>query len=243
MRTTLFIVSIYLLFSSQTVLCDICTSGTSSLINIPVARVIPHEKVAIGISYVHHRVAYLAHGQFDNYPIYMSLGYLPRIEISAGVVFVPGEPSYDGTHTYKDGVISFQVLALKEHRYLPAIAIGARDIYSFILLNTSYLVASKTVVQNPTVQLLLHTGYGSDVINEHQGVPKHDKQHPVGHTIVGLFGGLELNVRPIGTFVLEFDSKKWNGGVKRQLLPHLAAELTMMQLMYICGGFQFTFHL
>ncbi len=221
----------------------ISLDGTSGLIHIPTAEVLSDQQVTFGLGYVHRQAAYLERGRCDNYPVYIVLGYLPRLEFSAGVTFVPGAKSYDGTNTYKDGVVSLQYLVLKERKYLPALAVGARDIYSFILLNTTYLVASKSIVAKPTIHWRLHVGYGSDVIDHHLGVPKKDRQFPVGHTIVGLFGGLEINWKNRLSYVLEYDSQKMNTGFRFHWLRCWQLDLVLLNMEYWSGNLNCSFSL
>ncbi len=222
---------------------DICTSGTSSLINIPVAQVTPHEYATIGLSYINHAAAWLSRGKFNNYPVYFSMGILPRLELSAGVVFVPGRKSYDGTSTYKDAVISIQYVFVREKKWLPAIAIGIRDFYSYMLQNTSYLILSRHIIHNPWIKAQIHAGYGSDVMKHHHGVPEQDRRIPVGHTIVGYFGGLSVTLYKRLMFLLEYDSTNWNAGMRIPLFHSLSAELSLMHLRYVSGGIQWAFHL
>ncbi len=221
----------------------ISLAGTSGLINIPTAEVISDQQVTIGIGYVDRHSAYLETGRCDNFPFYIVLGYLPRLEFSAGVTFVPGQQSYDGTNTYKDGVVSLQYLLFKERQLFPAIAIGARDIYSFILLNTTFITASKTIFEKSKTELRLHVGYGSDIIDHHLGVPKKDRNFPVGHTIVGLFSGLEINWRSAITFMLEYDTQKVNTGFRFRLLPNLNFDLDLLNMKNWSGSFNVSFRL
>ena len=76
-------------------IAGISLAGTSGLINIPTAEVITDQQVTIGMGYINRHSAYLERGHCDNFPFYIVLGYLPRLEFSAGVTFVPGQKSYD----------------------------------------------------------------------------------------------------------------------------------------------------
>ncbi len=221
----------------------ISLGGTSGLINIPSAEVITDQQVTIGLGYVNRHSAYLETGRCDNFPFYVVIGYLPRLEFSAGVTFVPGQRSYDGTNTYKDGVVSIQFLLLTERKILPAVAIGARDIYSFILLNTTFIVASKTILHQSKTSLRFHFGYGSDIIDRHLGVPKKDRKFPVGHTIVGMFGGLSISWNDMVTYMLEYDTQKFNTGFRFWLNPNLTFDLSLLSMENLSGSFNFSFNL
>lgn len=221
----------------------ISLAGTSGLINIPTAHVISDHSVIVGVGYVNRNSAYLENGRYDNFPFYIVLGYLPRLEFSAGVTFVPGDKSYDGTNTYKDGVVSLQFLLLKETKFTPAVAIGARDIYSFILLNTTFMVMSKTVIHKTHTNLKIHAGYGSDIIDHHLGVPKNDRKFPVGHTIVGLFGGFEINWKNAVTYMFEFDSQKPNCGFRFHPFSHFCFDLHLLNMEDLSGSLNFSFDL
>ena len=221
----------------------ISLAGTSGLINIPTARVSSDQQVTIGIGYVNRHSAYLERGHCDNFPIYIVLGYLPRLEFSAGVMFVPGQRSYDGTNTYKDGVVSLQYLLLKERKFLPSLAIGARDIYSFILLNTTFIVASKTIRNHSKSGFRFHFGYGSDIIDHHLGVPKKDRKFPVGHTIVGLFGGFEIQWKEKIVYMLEYDTQRINTGLRFRLKRYLDFDVCLLNMRDLSGGVNFSFDL
>ncbi len=221
----------------------ISLAGTSGLINIPAARVISDQQVIIGIGYVNRNSAYLEPGRYDNYPFYIVVGYLPRLEFSAGVTFVPGDKSYDGTNTYKDGVVSIQYLLVKEKRFLPAVAIGARDIYSFILLNTTFIVTSKTIIKKSNSAVTFHFGYGSDIIDHHLGIPKKDRHFPVGHTIVGLFGGLEFNWKNKISYLVEYDTQRINSGFRFHPLSHFYLDLHFLNMEDLSGSLNVSFNL
>lgn len=231
------------LTGNHSAFAGISLAGTSGLINIPTAEVISDQQATLGIGYVNRQSAYLQTGRCDNYPIYFVLGYLPRLEFSAGVTFVPGSKSYDGTNTYKDGVVSLQYLVLKERRFIPAVAIGARDIYSFILLNTSFLVASKTIFDRANADLRIHIGYGSDLIDHHLGVPKSDRKFPVGHTIVGFFGGMEINWKKALTYMVEYDSQKMNTGFRWRLNSYFCFDFCLLNMEDLSGSFNISFNL
>jgi len=218
-------------------------AGTSGLINIPTADVISDKQVTIGIGYVNRHSAYLEQGRFDNFPIYIVLGYLPRLEFSAGVMFVPGQRSYDGTNTYKDGVVSLQYLLLKEKKFLPSLAIGARDIYSFILLNTTFIVASKKYFSKSKSGFRFHLGYGSDIIDHHLGVPKKDRKFPVGHTIVGFFAGLDIQWKQKIIYMLEYDTKRMNAGFRFRLKRFLDFSVCLLNMKNLSGGVNCSFDL
>ena len=241
MKTYTFILT--LILSITKIYAGVWSSGTSSLINIPVARVTHSKNITIGAGYVDNRAAYLSDGRFDNFPLYITLGYLPRLEFSAGVVFVPGKRSYDGSNTYKDGVVSVQLLLLKENKFLPAIAAGARDIYSFILLNTSYIVASKTLINKTHSQLMLHWGYADDIFDQHVGVLPKDRNLPVGHTLVGMFGGIEIRWLDSISYMMEFDTQKINTGIRFQLNSNVECEFDLFNMSNFGGGFQVNFAL
>ena len=234
-----FIIQLY----SVNIYAGICISGTSSLINTPVAKVLDNRNIIVGIGYLNKNVTYLGNKQFNNFPFYVSIGYLPRRECSFGVVMAPGFESYDGTSTYKDAVISLQYLLFKESNWMPSVSIGIRDIYSFILLNTSYLVCSKTIFKQHKTSIQIHTGYGSDIMDEHQGVPLSDKKYPVGHTIIGFFGGFNINMGGWFSYITEYDSDILNTGFKLRLNNYIQLELNLMEMKYPSGGMQINFKL
>jgi len=234
---------VFCLSTSIKAFAGISLAGTSGLINIPTADVLQDQQVTVGIGIVNRHAAYLQTDRCDNFPFYIVIGYLPRLEFSAGVTFVPGQKSYDGTNTYKDGVVSLQYLMIKEKRFFPALAIGARDIYSFILLNTSYLVASKNIVRQSNTRVRLHLGYGSDIINQHLGVPKSDRGYPVGHTIIGMFGGMEINWKDSIVYMLEYDTRFMSTGFRFRLNPYLNFDIHLLNMEDLSGSLNLSFGL
>jgi len=232
-----------MLLTATTAHAGISLAGTSGLINIPTAEVIRDQQVTVGFGIVNRHSAYLRTHHCDNFPFYIVIGYLPRLEFSAGVTFVPGQHSYDGSNTYKDGVVSAQYLMIEEKPHFPAIALGARDIYSFILLNTTYIVASKTIVQQSNTQVRVHAGYGSDVMDRHLGVPISDRGYPVGHTILGLFGGMEINWKGSIVYMLEYDTRFMSTGVRFRLNPFLHFDLHLLNMEHASGSLNLSFRL
>ncbi len=242
-RTCSCFLLLFLCSPLNSALAKISLAGTSGLINIPTADVIEDRKVTVGFGVVNRNSAYLQPGESDNFPFYIVIGYLPRLEFSAGVTFVPGKPSYDGTNTYKDGVVSLQYLVMRENHLFPSVAIGARDIYSYILLNTTFIVASKTVVRGIKSHLRIHFGYGSDVIDRHLGVPESDQDNPVGHTVIGWFGGMEFKLNNSLLYMMEYDSKKINSGFRLQLNPYLYVDIAALNMEDWSGSFNISFNL
>lgn len=218
----------------------ISLAGTSGLINIPTAEVSSDQQLTLGIGYMNRHSAYLETHRCDNFPCYIVLGYLPRLEFSAGVMLVPGQKSYDGTNTYKDGIVSLQYLLLKEKKFLPALAIGARDVYSFILLNTTFIVATKTIFHQSKSSVRCHFGYGSAIIDHHLGVPKRDRKFPVGHTIVGVFGGLEFRWKEVVSYLLEYDTQRINTGFRFRVKSILNFDLCLLNMQDLGGGVNFS---
>ena len=120
---------------------------------------------------------------------------------------------------------------------------GARDVYSFILLNTSFIVSSKTIFQRNETKVKIHLGYGSDMIDQHLGVPKQDRKLPVGHTIVGFFSGFEIQWRESITYMLEYDSQKMNSGFRFRLSPYLNFDVSLLNMEDLSGAFNLSFDL
>jgi len=237
------LVCVFVLISMNAGHAGISLGGTSGLVNIPTADVLEDRQITVGLGIVNRHSAWLQQDVCDNVPFHIVIGYLPRLEFSAGVTFVPGRASYDGTNTYKDGIISLQYLLFRETRLTPDIAIGVRDVYSYILLNTSYCVMSKTIVRHPSSSLRFHIGYGSDMIDSHIQVADCDKDKPVGHTIVGTFGGLELNYHNFITFMLEYDTKRINSGVRVRINSSLYFDIDMLNMEDLSGSMNVSFRL
>ena len=119
-------------------------AGTSGLINIPTADILEDGEIVFGASYMESNYTHFDDVVYPITPLGLVLGYLPGLELSARLTVINGAPPQTaGLGDYKDGMASVQIRLKREGRYLPAVALGARDVYGFALFNALYGVISK----------------------------------------------------------------------------------------------------
>ncbi|OPX22385.1 MAG: hypothetical protein B1H02_06245 [Candidatus Latescibacteria bacterium 4484_107] len=223
---------------------DIALSGTSGLITIPTVDVLDDGDINIGISYLRQSYRHLDKPEtYDMIPLWVSVGYLPSLELSARLTTMPklsraGAPK----PPYRDGMLSFQWKVLGESRRLPAVAIGARDVYGFALFNTLYLVFSKHIPIH-RVRVGVHLGHGVDWMGGRYGVVDGGKTIPTTHRMIGTFGGIGIPITRTVDFALEYDTTKLNFGARVQLLSEIQFQIALLGGNHLAVGVNGGFNL
>lgn len=219
-------------------------AGTSGLINIPTASVLKDGGIVFGTGYVEGNYTHVDDVSYPMTPLWIALGYLPGLELSARLTIINGAPPQDaGLGDYKDGMASVQFRLKKEGQYLPAVVIGARDVYGFALFNALYGVISKGF-SLPYLQACRgHLGIGVDWMKGRHGVVDGGRNIPIRHDFVGLFGGIEARITDHLIAMAEYDTKKVNAGVRLRFLSHINVDLALMGMRDFGGGVSFSFSL
>ena len=225
-------------------------AGTSGLITIPVADVLEDGRVNVGISYLHRSYRHLDRpGTYDMIPLWVSIGYLPSLELSARLTIIPelgragGDPP-----PYRDGMASFQWRVFGESARLPAVVIGAQDVYGFALFNTLYLVLSKHMslrLPSPIhrVRVGFHFGHGVDWMGGRYGVVDGGKDIPTKHRMIGTLGGIEIPITRAIEFKLEYDTTKLNFGVSVRPLSGVQFQVALLRGKHVAVGANVGFNL
>ena len=138
---------------------------------------------------------------------------------------------------------SVQLRLTNDGHYLPAIAIGARDIYGFALFPGLYLVASKSLALRAMKSLRGHIGIGVDWLEGRYGVVDPGKDIPVRYNFLGLFGGLDAQLTKHIALMVEYDTKKVNAGIRLHSLSHFGMDLALIGMRAFGGGLGLFFHL
>ncbi len=226
------------------VCADIALSGTSGLITIPTANVLDDGDINIGISYLRQSYQHLDKPEtYDMIPLWVSVGYLPSLELSARLTTIP-KLSRAGADPppYRDGMLSFQWKVLEESRRLPAVAIGARDVYGFALFNTLYLVFSKHISIH-RARVGVHLGRGVDWMGGRYGVVDGGKTIPTTHRMIGTFGGIGIPITRTVDVNLEYDTTKLNFGARVQLLSGIQLQIALLGGKHLAAGIHAGFNL
>ena len=126
--------------------------GTIGLIQMPSARMMPAGSLAISWS---HSDPYLT-GSVLAYPFNWFEASYQYTDINNALYSLT--PSFSGDQTYKDKSFDAKFLLFKETNYLPAVAVGVRDMAGTGVFSSEYLVASKTISKGFRVSAGLGTG-------------------------------------------------------------------------------------
>jgi hypothetical protein len=135
------------------------------------------------------------------------------------------------------GSVRLRVLAEKQG--LPSVVLGGHDIVTSFgddipnnNFNALYLVTSKHFRLDPAINRLgLHLGYGVDwIVAENR-------------EFVGLFGGVSISPRSFLTLMLEYDTEKFNTGVRLSAFEHLELLIVLLNFDSLSGGINYKFRL
>lgn len=160
-----FVISILLLLlniSTFAYATGVSSNGISGLINIPDGRVTEKDFWTL---------SYSSNAPYNN--IFTAINLLPRLQLSAGIVEVPGIDGFANNqnyNNYKDKVFNAKLQLHREGQVLPSIAVGMNDFHGTGLFKSNYLVMSKKIGN-----LDATLGYGTDRID-------------------GIFGGLRYTI-------------------------------------------------
>jgi hypothetical protein len=174
----------------------------------------------------------------DLYRYYVTMGYLPFMEVSIRLA---------GNYRFRlkdfsiqwppDRGASVRIRLLKEKKYTPALVAGAHDFLSAfeddkaIWFNALYLVGTKNIMpfHDVPVEFGISLGYGTD---------RMEAKH---HEFVGLFGGASVQYRNFATVMFEYDTEKVNGGVKFVFFRHLRLILALLNMNSFSSGVSYAF--
>jgi hypothetical protein len=208
-------------------------NGTSGILMTPTADIAADGALAAGASFVDKKWAVDYRDKYDNVAYFVTLGYLPRLEMSMRVTVFPGSSFSleDPDRSEKDRMFSLKVLALKERGHWPALALGSEDLTGTKRFNTLFAVASKGLSLGRAGPLRLHLGYGSDQMDA--------KNHP----LVGVFGGLAKALWKGGELLAEYDTDKVNVGLRVEPVPYVSLLVSALNFESFAGVVNVNFQL
>ena len=202
-------------------------SGSTGLIYVPTADVVPNSSFAFGgviTDYQAFPGKSFSHFQGDNKPSfyfagYLTLGFVPRVEVTIrgnGMPWSEGPAGPDGPF-YTDGMFSAQILLLRGGGKMPSLAVGIQDAYGFLIFNALYGVATwRTHVWGPGLTEFT-LGWASDVYDEHIGTRDADSAYEVVHVLNGLLLGVEQPLTDRYSLLAEYDSVALNVGFRLRI--------------------------
>ncbi len=178
--------------------------GHSGALLTPTARIVHDARLSLGVGYLPARYAMLRRPRFGDKIYSLTLGYLPFLETTWGIL----RSDHIGNRWgIGDRFAFFRFRLHQENHRWPAVVLGLHDPFGIVgeewaqHLCAFYLVLSKT---HPLLNLpwTFTLGYGSGRIPAAQ------------HQLVGLFGSVTVEVRNDVSLILEEDTEKINMGLQ-----------------------------
>jgi len=220
--------------------------GPQGLILTPTAHTMPDGQIKFGYSKLNAPDIFIKWGDetTQNHLFYSTLVFIPQLEFSGLLTFAPGTSGNDGSDTYKDLAVFAQYHILKETAKRPGITLGLWDFHSYSYYNALFAVFTKKITNSHHYKIYSHMGYGVDWIDTHWGdVSVEDRSAFVPHHLVGVFGGIELKYQEIATLMLEYDTSKFNAGIRFFLFDTIDLNVTAMGFKTFCFGIHYRFSL
>ncbi len=210
-------------------------TGTTGLINIPTAYIIPDGKMAFGVGYTDKE--YSQHGpKYAHAQVvyYATVGYFPFLEVTLRVTAFPGHMDTGNYGTDTDRMSNLKLRALNESRYTPSILLGVNDFMgSSKHFNFEYVVISKSLHPPFVDSLGIHLGYATNPIKE-----------ATHYSMNGMFGGVEIHLCKFLAVMGEYDTKKYNAGLRITLFSDkISIDIDALDMRRVSGGASFSFGL
>jgi len=211
------LVAVAFLFQTPARAAGPALNGMTGLVNTPTAEVLPDASVRLSAAQIDEKWAFHGRGRMDNRVFAVTLGFLPRTEVSIRATWLPGLSLLEiRDATVVDRLAGGRFLVLREGARTPALAVGIDDVRGTRLFHSSYGVVTKTL--SPARPLLrVSVGYGTRLI------------HAGEYVLDGTFGGGEAGWGPVSA-LLDFDSEKWNSGARLTAFGRVSVGFALLDL-------------
>ena len=230
-------VILFLLILIRTISYSQNLEGMEGFFFIPSAEIYNDSKISFGTNYWNKDLVSFGNYQHDAVNYFLSLNFLPFIETSFRITRLNGLPSKN-FQAIGDRTVSIKIKLVEESHILPALSIGVHDLFTVfggqdaVHNNASYLIATKNFNFDLFISnIAITVGYGADILKA------------ANHNFVGLFGGSSLRLFEYFDLILEYDSKRLNGGIKAKLFNHFNMLLGAIDFKYVSGGISYSFQL
>jgi len=200
--------------------------GTTGLINIPTAEVLPSGTILFGVTVTEKKWAYFDRGDSDNWNYFFTVGFLPRVELSLRATYAPNDRLYLGaenTGTVDRGV-GGRLKIVKEGDLIPALSVGIDDARGTRRFHALYAVGTKGISVGQAGSLRVTLGYGSDTMDAKN------------YVLNGAFGGGEFVLGDTFSLAVDHDTEKWNAAARLTLFHHLQATFVLLDFDIPSGG-------
>jgi hypothetical protein len=207
------------------------TTGTTGLLNVPTAEMQRDGTFMFGGNYLPEAIMPTPL-DYNSGNYYLNITFMPFLEINYRCTFIKvknGKFNQDRSFAIRERV-------QREKKYIPAVVIGANDIYTSSLekgnqyFGAMYVVTSKNFVWNKN-WIETSVGYGFETFRNSQ--------------IIGLFGGMAFSPSCLKSLRLmtEYDTKVVNAGGSITLFNHLQIAVFAYDLRLLVGGLAYKIYL
>lgn len=198
-------------------------NGMTGLVNTPTAEVLADGSVRLSATQVDEKWAFHGRGRIDNRIFAVTLGFLPRTEVSIRATWLPELSLLElQSATVVDRLGAGRLLLLRESGLRPALAVGIDDVRGTRLFHSSYAVATRTLRGRRPV-LRASVGYGTRILEAGE------------YVLDGAFGGVEAGWGPASA-LLDFDTEKWNSGARLTAFGRMNVYFALLDLETPSGG-------
>jgi len=179
--------------------------GMTGFVNTPWAGTLTDRRLEAGYSHIPKEWAYDHRGRDDNEVYYVTLGFLPRTEVSARWTVIPGYRSFEeevpeSELTDTDYMASGRLCLVPPGRNRPGLSVGIEDAKGTRRFHSTYAVTGMPWCMRQ-VQGRLSLGYAFRALK-------------AGHrTMLGTFGAFEVSPWRFVAAQVEYDTEKWNLGL------------------------------
>ena len=208
------------------------TAGTTGLLNSPTAEMQRDGTFMFGGNYLPSAIMPTKLG-YNSGNYYLNITFLPFLEVNYRCTFL----QIKNTGKYnQDRSFAIRGRMFRERKYIPALVIGANDIYTSSsgkgnqYFGAMYIVTSKKLAWNKN-RLETSAGYGFEAFRNNQ--------------IIGLFGGISYSpgfCRSI-KLMAEYDSKVINAGGALYIFDRLQIVVFAYDLTHFVGGLAYKIYL
>jgi hypothetical protein len=215
---------------------EVGMSGLSGYFNAPSAEVLKDGTVEMGYNMFARDWAYDHRGRYSNNAYFATLGFLPRVEVMVRVTALPGFIAYAVEDTASkltdaDRMWAGKAQLIRGSGFLPDVAVGAEDPLGTRRFHAVYLVAGRRLK------------IAGAEVRVDAGVAPRLLRRVTNYTLHGGFGGIEIRPIRYVALVAEYDSEKWNVGLKAATPLGLTGRLVWLHARTLSGGLGISFRL
>lgn len=210
--------------------------GTTGWLNMPTADMQKDGTFIAGGSYLNGEyIKTYGGGDYNALTYYLNITFLPFLEVSFGNTHLL---NYNEGNATVDRRFSVRLRAVREREFIPAVVIGAHDVFSSIsreantnqYFSSLYIVATKNIpVKRSEFGITL--GYGFNAFRNNQ--------------FVGFFGGVSFSpsfLRQL-TLIAEYDAESFNLGGNILFFKHLFVYAMVKDFKNFSGGIAYRIYL